>query len=552
MKIGIVIGVCLLTLLSSPAFAGQNFVDDFLKHYKPSEISSKPTPSELTPDTLTTRVQNGEIPLSISDVVGLTLTNNLDIGLSRLAPLTSRIAIDSFYRPFDPTLRISANLGRNTAPSSTALAGAASVTQLNQIYDFGFSKAFEPGTTLNLDFLMNRGSSNSAFNTFNPAWTGAAKYGVTQHFLKDFGRSINTRQLTVAKLNLNISDVQFERQVVDLVTQAEKTYWDLVFTFEDLKVKQRSMDLAQKTLSDNRIQVDAGALASSDLVQAESEVASRQQQLLDANFTQVLVSDQVKKLVTNGPDPGLVLAKISPTQVVPRPGSGDVLSKEAAIAFALENRPEMREIDLQLKSNDVDILYTKNQLLPSLDMTASYTQNGLGGFQTIRDGFTIGSPILATIPGGISDALQQIVRNTYRGYNFEVTLQIPLSNRAPQADHARALTEKRTVQNRKAATAAAIALEVRNAITQVEMSSARIDAAQKIRELGEQKLDYEQRKFDLGASTIRFVIEEQRNVTQAQTDEIAALVSYAKAMVDYNHAIGTILKKNSIVLDNNN
>ena len=130
-------------------------------------------------------------------------------------------------------------------------------------------------------------------------------------------------------------------------------------------------------------------------------------------------------------------------------------------------------------------------------------------------------------------------------------MQIPLSNRAPQADYARAQLDRRTEENRKTATAAAIALEVRNAITQVQMGSARIDATQKIRELAERKLDFEQRKFDLGAQTIRFVLEEQRNVTQAQTDEVAALVAYAKYLVDYNHAIGMILRRNNVVLEKN-
>lgn len=551
MKKNIVVILCLLAALSAPALAGPNFVDQFMKRYKPLAYDQKPTPSELPPDVLTSLIRNGEIPMSVNDVVVLTLKNNLDIGLDRMTPLSTRIAIESFYRPFDPTLHIASSLNKSTAASASQLSGAPSVSQLNQIYDFGYSQNLQTGTAVGIDFSLNRSSSNSAFSTFNPAWSGTVRYSATQHFLRDYGRSINARQFTVAKNNLEISEVQFEGQVIDLVTQAEKSYWDLVFTFEDLKVKQRSMDLAQKTLSDNRIQVDAGALASADLVQSESEVASRQEQLIDSNYTQVQVSDQIKKLVTNGPDPGIVMAKITPTQAVSRPRPGDVLSKEDAVKVALENRVEMRAIDLQMKNSDIDIKYTKNQLLPSLDVTAAYTQSGLGGFETLRNGFGAGAPIIATFPGGITDALGQIVRNTYRGYSVQATLTIPLSNRAPQADYARALTVKRTDENRKAATAAAIALQVRDAINQVEKSSARIDTAQKVREFAERKLDYEQRKFDLGASTIRFVIEEQRNVTQAQTDEIAALVNYAKALVDYNHAIGVTLQKNNIVLDKN-
>lgn len=552
MKMKIVAVVCLLVAFSVPAFAGENFVDRFLAHYKPlMPAAAKATPSEVAPDALTSLIKSGEIPMSINDVVTLTLKNNLSIGLDRLTPLSTRIAIDSFYRPFDPTLHLSSSVNRSSTPSSSQLSGAPSVSQLSQSYDVGFGQYLQTGTQVGVDFALNRSSSNSAFSTFNPAWSGNVKYSATQHLLKDYGRVINARQFKIAKNNVDISDIQFERQVIDLITQAEKSYWDLVFTFEDLKVKQRSMDLAQKTLSDNRIQVDAGALATADLVQAETEVANRQLQLLDSNFSQVQVSDQIKKLVTNGPDPGLVLAKISPTQMAPRPKADDVLPAADAIKLALANRPEIRQLDIQMKNHDIDLQYTKNQLLPSLDVNASYTQQGIGGTETLRSGFGSGAPIISVTPGGVFDALGQIVRQDFTGYSVGFNLQIPLSNRAAQSDHARALLDKRTEENRKADTSQSIALEVRNAITSVQMTSARYEAAQKVRELSVQKLQYEQRKFDLGASTIRFVIEEQRNVTQAETDEVAALINYAKALVDYDRAIGVTLKKNNIVLDKN-
>src|SRR5438128_6281159 len=127
---------------------------------------------------------------------------------------------------------------------------------------------------------MNRNSSNSAFNTFNPSYTGLLRYSFSQHLLKDHGRVNNRRQIRVAQNNQKISESQFERQLIDLVAQGQRTYWDLVFTAEDIKVKQRSMDLAQKTLSDNRIQVDIGTMAPIDLVQAESEVANRNEDLV--------------------------------------------------------------------------------------------------------------------------------------------------------------------------------------------------------------------------------------------------------------------------------
>src|SRR5206468_3611756 len=113
-----------------------------------------------------------------------------------------------------------------------------------------------------------------------------------------------------------------------------RAYWDLVFAAEDIKVKQRSMDLAQKTLSDNRIQVDIGTLAPIDLVQAESEVANRRVQFVTSTYTEVQTQDQVKKLITSQGDPGTVLAKLMPMQGVPKPDASDVLPVEEAIKIA--------------------------------------------------------------------------------------------------------------------------------------------------------------------------------------------------------------------------
>src|ERR1051326_2400137 len=112
---------------------------------------------------------------------------------------------------------------------------------------------------------------------------------------------------------------------MDLVAQAQRSYWDLVFTAEDIKVKQRSMDLAQKTLSDNQIQVQIGTLAPIDVVQAESEVANRRVQLVTTSFTEVQTQDQVKKLLTSQGDPGTVMAKLMPVDGVRRPDASDVL-----------------------------------------------------------------------------------------------------------------------------------------------------------------------------------------------------------------------------------
>ena len=174
--------------------------------------------------------------------------------------------------------------------------------------------------------------------------------------------------------------------MVDLVTNAQHLYWELVFQREDIKVRKQSLDLAQKTLSDNKRQVEIGTMAPIEVVQAESEVAQRQEQMVTTSYTADQTQDRIKRLITNLGDPAMVAAQLEPMQAAPRPNPDDVMRLEEAIQYALESRPEMRQLKLQLQNSDVEMEYNKNQLLPSLNVNAGYTQSGVGGVQTIRSG----------------------------------------------------------------------------------------------------------------------------------------------------------------------
>lgn len=535
-------------VMCAPAFAQRSWVEQFLKRYKPA-ILTFPASRAAAQDSLPAMIRSGVIPISINDLINLTLENNLDIAVQRLTPIQTAYGIDLNYRPFEPTLRIAGSVARDTSQSRSQFTGSSSVTQLSHNYSVGYGQTLKTGADIAVDFSVNRNSTSAGIETFNPSWFGVMRYSYTQRVLNGFGRNVNTRGIRVAQNNKTISEIQFERQVIDMVTAAQKTYWDLAFTVDNLKVKQASLELAKKTLKDNQAQVDAGVMARIDLVQAQLQVATRNEELLVSNFTQTQIEDQVKKLVSSQRDPGLVLARVSPTQGVRLPAPGDVLPVRDAIRVALENRLELRQANLQLRNSEIDIEYAKNQLLPNLDITASYTQNGVGGRQTLRTGFGPTAPIISVTPGGLGDALGQLVRSQSGGYSLGFNLQIPLTNRAQQAELSQVTLQRMTAEQSIQATESLIALEVRNAVTQVEMNKARIETAQTSRALAEQQYSAEQKKFELGASTIRFVLEEQRNLEQMQSNEIAAQVNYAKALVDYDRALGLTLKKNNVAID---
>ena len=537
---------------SARAQSSSSFAKDFLERYHPPKVPSSNPQPVATPQELAELVRGGQLSLTMSDLVNLILQNNLDVRVDRLSPLSSQYLINTFYRTFEPNIHFQATVNRDTQPATTVLAGAANPSTLSGTYGVGFSQSLLTGTIVGIDATMIRTSSNSTFSTLNPFWIGSLRYSFTQHLARDFGRNTNAHQIRVAKINEQISEFQFERQLMDLVAQAQRSYWDLVFSAEDIKVKQRSVDLAQKTFSDNQSLAKVGALAPIDLVQAESEVANRRVQFVTSSYTEIQTQDQVKKLLTSQSDPGTITAKLLPVQGVRKPDPSDVLSVEEAIKVALENRPEIKQIQLDLESKKVDYEYTRNQMLPTVDLIAAYTQTGVSGAPAADAGGLLGGGGVIVNPdliGGLGTAFRQAFTYNYTGYSAGISIQIPLSNRAARADNARAATDKRISENRLTAQAQQIALEVRNALTQVEMNKAKIDAAEIARELAERRLEAEQRKFDLGASTIRFVLEEQRNVAQAQTDALQSLVNYTKSLVDFDRAIGMTLKKNNIEVD---
>jgi outer membrane protein len=254
------------------------------------------------------------------------------------------------------------------------------------------------------------------------------------------------------------------------------------------------------------------------------------------------------KTITSQADPGLVLAKLTATDVLRRPTPMDTMPVTQAIQVAMENRPEMKQARLALNNAEIDTDYTKNQTLPVLDLNAGYTQNGLGGVQRLRSALG-GTTITGAIPGGIADALGQVFSADYKAYSFGFNLQIPLTNRAAKGDYDRALSGKRLAQAQMDATAQQIALDVRNAMNLVDMSKSHIESAAKARELAQETLDAEQQKYDLGISILFFVLQAQTNLAIAQTNEIQAMVSYTKSLAALDSATGQTLFHNHIEIE---
>src|SRR5438034_421559 len=195
--------ILLVLTLAIPAMASSDWVGDFLRRYDPAQSTA--TAASTSAATIAQFIRTGEVPITINDVINLMIDNNLDIRSNRFTPRSSYFQSLVFYRALQPSVRFAGTITRNTSSSNTQLNGAQVLSQLRGEYAVNFSQLLPTGTSLSVDASMNRLSSNSLLNTFNPSYTGRFTYTVGQHLLRDRGQKINIHQILIGQNNEKIS-----------------------------------------------------------------------------------------------------------------------------------------------------------------------------------------------------------------------------------------------------------------------------------------------------------------------------------------------------------
>ncbi|NWG14612.1 MAG: TolC family protein [Acidobacteria bacterium] len=494
-------------------------------------------------------IRDGKIQLTPEDAVRLALEGNIDINVERYGPYLSMWGIERAGGILDSTLSFNTRLDRTATPASSALQGGTSVLDLQNLYGIVWHKPFAFGLDFDIRYRTTRARSNNTFLSLNPYFQAGLGVTFTQHLLRDFGRISRTRGIRIARNDYGVSEAVFIARTTDIIANVLSTYWDLVYAEEDIALKEASRRLAELTLEQNRIQVEVGTMAPLDVVQAEAEVAVRNEQLVVSRFNRKMAEDQLKKLLSPNVDVGAIAVPIEP---VTRPFTPPLpVSKvEEAVQRALEIRPEIKQAQLEQESRRVQVDYTRNQLRPTLDFVAGYNQAGLGGNRIIRDysqGF-INAPIVGITPGGFWDSLDSLFSQKYLGYSLGFSFRMPIGNRDARASNAQAQIECRQAEERLRSLRQRIALEVRQAYERRETDLARVQAAEATVRYSERKLEGEQEKYALGATTTRFVLEAQRDLLDARTRLLKAKIDLIKSQVAIDKAVGDTFSANHIEL----
>ena len=488
---------------------------------------------------------------------GGTSTGSGGAGAGAAGLVSSTSGVGSAIPSFDPILTGTIQFDRSRVQQANSFAIPFTTANTNT-YDFAYQQGFYWGTNLSVGFNNTRGTTNSIFTGRSPEYNSNFRATISQPLLQGFGFLPNTRFIKIAKNNREISDVAFRLQIITTVNQIQNIYWDLVNAYEDVKVKERSLALADKTLSDNKKQVEIGTLAPIEIVRAQSEESTRQQDLITSRtnleLQQLLMKNALSRTLV---DPLLAGAEVIPTDTMQVPDKEPVVPTQDLVSQALAQRAELAEARIDLTNREITNKSAKNALLPTLNAFAYYGGSGLGGSQNpanlcVNNGNQIGcqpsNDPLNPIPPSISygGTFGQLFDSTAPDKGAGLQLNIPLRNRSAQADQIRAVLEYRQAQMRLQQQENQIRIEVRNAQFALQQNRARVEAARAGVELGRQSLDAESKKYSLGASTNTLVLQAQRDLAQSESTLVTALGSYEKSRVELDRAIGSTLDRTGI------
>jgi len=477
--------------------------------------------------------------LTLRQAIEMALQHNLDIVVSRLSTTVqfeNIAAAKGFYRP---AIRFDYSTLDSRTPATNQLVGAAINTRTNAVYNAEWAQQLPTGGSYSLSFNNNRLSTNSQFSTFNPSFSSNLTANITQPLIRNLQLTGTKQQLVIAQNGERVSRHQFQAQVIDVIQRVANAYVDLSFALRDYEVSQKSLQLAKDLLNNNRIQVEVGTMAPIDVLQAEAEVAQREEAVIVAEALIRRAEDSLKMLINDPESPdfwGSSIRPIDPPQLDDSP-----IDWEAAVKSALSKRPELMQAQINLDTANFNIRYTKNQLRPQVDLFGAVSYSGLGGTQIIRNQALLGDTT-RTIPGGYADALDQIASGAYRDWQVGITFDYPLGNSQADAANAKAQIEYRQQRAGLTNLELQIAQEVRDTARSVDTGRKRVDATRVSRELAAKRLEAEQKKFAVGMSTNFFVVQAQRDLSQAEANELRAMVDYYRAYVSFRRARGTLIE----------
>jgi outer membrane protein TolC len=493
-------------------------------------------------------VAGGTLELSIRNYLDLVMANNPDVGVQKVTVEFSRSAIARAFGIFDPLGIASFGATRTRTQSNSLLAGASTLNQLSQPFSLQYQQLLETGTTYGISFNDVKSSSNSSFSTFNPQLNSNINFSMTQPLLRGRGIGITRLPISIARSRLRIADYNLQDQVIQLVAAAENAYWDVVGARENLRVQEESLKLADAALTRAQKEVDLGATSPLEIYQPQANRANAQLGVSQAQYRLAQTEDALRRQMGADLDPKIRNLPIVLTATVEPPLTSTSIDTEEAVTAALRQRPDLKGVVQSLDVDDLSIRDATNRLRPDLSLTAQYGSSGLGGiFYPGTNLVNPGQPVVPIV-GGLGDALGGVFGFSNPVYGFGLTLRLPIKDRRTSADLSDAVNQKRLDALRQRATEENIRLQVVTAISLIDSSKEGIRIATIARDLAQKRVDADQKRYELGATTLFFVLASQADFVSAESNLVTQIINYRRSEINLLQRTGQLLEERGIVV----
>jgi len=485
--------------------------------------------------------------MTLEDCILGALKNNLSVAVQVLNPRLADEALSKAREKFLPSLSMSFNNRHNESASYswTSTSTTGSILSKYNSYNFAINETLPIGGTLSLSLDSYKSETNQSLQTINPRYGSTLSMNFSQPLLRNFGSTVSQREILVARNNLEISEYDLHKSLIDTIYSVEQSYWILVYSIQNLEVQRQTLKLARDLLEKNERAVEVGQMAPIEVLSAQAEVATREADILQAETQVKNNEDTLRTLLNLEPGNQAPLTQIIP--VDKPPFEGRTVSIDEALLTAIDNRPDLRSARTSLKNTEIDLTYAKNQLLPGLNLNAGFSSPGVSGDRILYlNNNPLTGVVVGTMPGGSSDALKDTLNFKYQNWTIGLTLDIPLANVLSRAGYAQAQVNMEkallSVKNQEQQAY----LEIRNAVRSVETGFKRVQAYKVARDLAEKKYEAELEKLKVGLSTNYTLLQYQRDLANARTAELKAIVDYTVSLAGLDRALGVSLKKKNM------
>jgi outer membrane protein TolC len=471
------------------------------------------------------------VQLTLDEAVRRALDNNPDLAVVRLGVEVQAAQVAQSRGAFVPMFSTTFGRSSSATPPSNVFLGDQNLNVNDLFSSTGVRQRLPWGSgTWSLSWETARTTTNNPITSFDPSLQSGFELAFSQPLLRDRTIDAAQQQYIIARRNEQSSDLRFREAVVQTVASVKQAYWNLKASLANVTVQQRSLELAEELARENRVRVAAGQNPPLDSVQAEAEVAQRRENLIRAKTVAADAEDALRRLIVDPDDASLWHQQIEPTEEPAQVGAP--FDVDAAVTKALGERFDLARAGDDLANARTNADFFRNQRLPDVRLETSYRGSGLAGTQFLHTGGFPGV-LSGTRTLGFGDALGQAFSNDYPTWSVGVTVSYALGRSYETAGLVQADVERRQAEARIASLRIQAAETVRKAGRQIQSAAQRVGAARAGAALAEERLQSEQRRYEVGLSTTFFVTQAQRDLLEAQVNLLQTTLDYESALVNF-------------------